>query len=106
MITVPDQDWMAYGAWLTTPDDTGGPTTGSACSSTAWTPGRPRPLPTTPSSPVHPDGLRGSATYSGGATGVYVDVVGMDEEGDPVHDSGLFTARAMLTADFDKDVHR
>ena len=20
MITVPDQDWMAYGAWLTTPD--------------------------------------------------------------------------------------
>ena len=39
-------------------------------------------------------GLRGSATYTGGATGVYVDGT----------DSGLFTARAMLTADFDADM--
>ena len=39
MITVPDQDWMAYGAWLTTPDDTrlaAVKHTESACSLTAW----------------------------------------------------------------------
>ena len=89
MITVPDQDWMAYGAWLTTPDNNSGthrmgvffngmdPYTGAtgALDST------------------NAAGLRGSATYSGGATGIYVDGP----------DSGLFTARAMLTADFDKD---
>ena len=88
MITVPDQDWMAYGAWLTTPDVTAGdhrlgvffngmdpyePITGAL-------------------DPTNTAGLRGSATYSGGATGVYVDGT----------ESGLFTADAMLTADFDK----
>ena len=90
MITVPDQDWMAYGAWLTTPDNASGDhrlgvffngmdpwaATENATSLNA----------------EHADGLRGSATYSGGATGVYVDGTA----------SGLFTARAMLTADFDK----
>ena len=38
-------------------------------------------------------GLHGTATYTGGATGIYVD-------GD---DSGLFTATAMLTATFDEN---
>ena len=88
MIQVPDQDWMAYGAWLTTPDDAGGdhrigvffngfdPYAFEADTLTA----------------NNAAGLRGSATYSGGATGIYVDGT----------DSGLFTARAMLTADFDK----
>ena len=42
---------------------------------------------------INAAGLRGSATYTGGATGIYVDGAG----------SGLFTARAMLTATFDKD---
>ena len=90
MITVPDQDWMAYGAWLTTPDNPVGnhrlgvffdgmdPYEPIANSLTA----------------TDPAGLRGTATYSGGATGVYVDGT----------DSGLFTARAMLTAKFDADM--
>ena len=90
MITVPDQDWIAYGAWLTTPDDAPGdhrlgvffngmdPWTAATNSLTA----------------TDAAGLRGSATYRGGATGVYVD-------GD---ESGLFTARAMLTARFDGDM--
>ncbi|MCY4348974.1 MAG: hypothetical protein OXC25_03890 [Thiotrichales bacterium] len=100
MITVPDQDWIAYGAWLTTPDQTHGDhrlgvlfngmdlyapapvatTSGGAIDTNAF-------------NPIAPDGLRGSATYKGGATGIYVDG----------GDSGLFTANASLTAHFDKD---
>ncbi len=88
MITVPDQDWMAYGAWLTTPDDAGGTHRFGVFFNgmDPYTPG-------TNFTIADADGLHGSATYSGGATGVYVD--GMD--------SGLFTARAMLTANFDVD---
>ena len=88
MIAVPDQDWMAYGVWLTTPDDAPGehrtgvffngmdPYTAAANAFTA----------------DNVAGLRGTATYSGGATGIYVDGLA----------SGLFTAEATLTADFDK----
>ena len=88
MITVPDQDWMAYGAWLTTPDDaTGDHRIGVFFNGfDAYTPAE------NSLDAADAAGLRGSATYSGGATGVYVD------EGD----SGLFTADATLTADFDK----
>ncbi len=88
MIEVPDQDWMAYGAWLTTPDDmTGDHRLGVFFNGMdPWAPAADS-LDATNAA-----GMRGTATYSGGATGVYVD-------GD---DSGLFTARAMLTADFDK----
>ena len=88
MITVPDQDWMAYGAWLTTPDDTGG-THRLGVFFNGMDPWAPAADSLTADNAA---GLRGSATYSGGATGVYVDGV----------NSGLFTARAMLTADFDK----
>ena len=96
MITVPDQDWMAYGAWLTTPDDAGGthrigvffngmdPYEGNVA---------PPPPPSMPSMPPHEAGLRGTATYSGGATGIYVDGTA---------GSGLFTAEASLTANFDR----
>ena len=89
MIAVPDQDWMAYGAWLTTPDDTSGDHRLGVFFNgmDVWTPAANALDATTA------NGLRGTATYSGGATGVYVD-------GD---DSGLFTADAMLTAHFDKD---
>ena len=89
MITVPDQDWMAYGAWLTTPDDAAGDHrlgvffNGMDTYETA----------TNAFTADDAAGLRGSATYSGGATGVYVDGT----------DSGLFTAEASLTATFDKD---
>ena len=88
MITVPDQDWMAYGAWLTTPDGTAGDHRIGVFFNgfDAYTPA------SGAYTAANAAGLRGSATYSGGATGVYVD-------GD---DSGLFTADAMLTADFDK----
>ena len=64
---VPDQDWILYGAWLTTPDDMPGPAnTGSACSSTVWT-----PMATRASSAIRANRRRRSMT--GGATGVYVD---------------------------------
>ena len=90
MVTVPDQDWMVYGAWLTTPDNgTGNHRFGVvfngldiyAFNATAN-------LDATLDA-----GFRGSAEYKGGATGVYVD----DDT------SGLFTADATLTANFDKN---
>ena len=88
MITVPDQDWMAYGAWLTTPDAAAGDHRIGVFFNgmDVWTPA------TDALDAGTANGLRGTATYSGGATGVYVD-------GD---DSGLFTADATLTANFDK----
>ncbi len=87
MIAVPDQDWMVFGAWLTTPDAPAGehrvgvfyngmdpytPATDAFTANTAA-------------------GLRGSATYTGGAAGVYSHGAA----------AGLFTADAMLTANFD-----
>ena len=100
MITVPDQDWIAYGAWLTTPDQTHGDHRLGvlfngmdlyAPAPVATTSGG--EIDTNAFNPAAPDGLRGSATYKGGATGIYVDG----------GDSGLFTADASLTAHFDKD---
>ena len=88
MITVPDQDWMAYGAWLTTPDDVNG-THRLGVFFNGMDPWEPAEDSLTANNAA---GLRGSATYSGGATGVYVDG----------ENSGLFTARAMLTAHFDR----
>ena len=88
MITVPDQDWMAYGAWLTTPDDG----TGDHRFGVFFNGFDPYAFEADTLTANDAAGLRGSATYSGGATGIYVDGT----------DSGLFTARAMLTADFDK----
>ncbi len=85
MVAVPDQDWMIYGAWLTTPDVMSGTHrvgvffSGMAPYTRTFAPGG------------TPFGLTGSATYSGGATGVYVDGTR----------SGLFTAAANLTATFD-----
>ena len=35
MVTVPDQDWMVFGAWLTTPDGGTGEHS-SACSTPVW----------------------------------------------------------------------
>ena len=89
-IDVPDQDWMVYGAWLTTPDAANGihrvgvffngmDEYANTATTNVFTVG-------------DNNGLRGSATYSGGAAGVYVD-------GD---ESGMFTARASLTANFDQ----
>ena len=93
MILVPDQDWMAYGAWLTTPDNPSGGADAHRLGvffngMDAWTPA------TNAVDATNDAGLHGSATYSGGATGIYVDG----------GESGLFTARAMLTANFDADM--
>ena len=90
IMMVPDQDWMAYGAWLTTPDDAPGEHRIGVFFNgmDPWAPA------TDSLDATNAAGLRGSATYSGGATGIYVDGA----------DSGLFTARAMLTADFDADM--
>ena len=79
MVTVPDQDWMVFGAWLTTPD--GG--TGEHRLGVFYT---------GMDEYAYGNGsqLTGSATYNGSAAGTYVDGA----------DSGLFTARATLMANF------
>ena len=96
MITVPDQDWMAYGAWLTTPDGASGTHRFGVFFNgmDTWVPAADALNATVAA------GLRGSATYSGGATGVYVDRT-MNADGTYTENSGLFTADAMLTAKFD-----
>ena len=82
-VMIPDQDYMVFGAWLTVPDDAAN--------------GEHR-------IGVFYDGmweyavgdinrLTGSATYEGGATGVYRDR----------DNSGMFTASATLMADFGAD---
>ena len=89
MVSVPDQDWMVYGAWMTTPDVMSGvhrigtfangfDTFTHAANEFAI---------------AEDAGLHGTAEYSGGAAGIYVD----GEE------SGLFTATASLMANFDVD---
>ena len=89
MIQVPDQDWMAYGAWLTTPDNA----TGDHRLGVFFNGFDPYAFDDANNiDATDADGLRGSATYTGGATGIYVDGA----------TSGLFTAEATLTADFDK----
>ena len=89
MILVPDQDWMVYGAWMTTPDDAAG-THVIGVLANGFDPyaGANNVFTITDM-----NGLHGSATYSGGAAGIYVDGTA----------SGLFTAEATLTANFDVD---
>ena len=89
MVMLPDQDWLAFGFWLTAPDDApngvhrlgvfyDGMDTYDYAEATNLT---------------GPDAnnLKGSATYAGAAAGYYVD--GMA--------SGVFTANSALTATFD-----
>ena len=86
MVNVPDQDWIMFGAWMTTPDDMAGDHRLGVLAQgmqpyenggTALVAGA--------------AGVHGTATYSGGAAGTYVD----EDE------TGFFTARATLTANFD-----
>jgi hypothetical protein len=79
MVTVPDQDWFVYGAWATTPDvPVGSHRVGVFFEGM--------------NEYNYGDGtaLTGTATYNGGAAGVYRDGT----------NSGLFTARATLMASF------
>ena len=84
MVELPDQDWLAFGFWLTAPDDTanglhrigvvydGMDTYGYQAATGASDP------------------LDGTATYEGSAAGYYVNGT----------ESGVFTASASLKADF------
>ncbi len=77
-VTLPDQDWMTFGVWVTVPDDE---TNGVHRVGVFHQGMEDMPVP---------PGLIGQATYTGGAAGVYVD-----------HgETGLFTAQAVLNADF------
>ena len=88
MVELPDQDWLAFGFWLTAPDDRanglhrigvvydGMDTYGYRAATTATVP------------------LDGTATYEGSAAGYYVNGT----------ESGVFTASASLKADFVADM--
>ena len=92
-VKVPDQDWVVFGAWLTTPDVMSG-THRVGVSYNGMDPyAAANGVFGSDDTTIGANGLAGSAKYSGGAAGVYVD-------GD---ESGMFTARAMLTAYFDVD---
>ena len=84
-VNLPDQDWIAFGVWVTSPDTH---TNANDDSVGTFEDGMDT-YGYDPSGTV----LTGKATYSGGAAGVYVDG----------SDSGLFTATAKLEANFDDD---
>ena len=81
-VEVPDQDWILYGAWLTTPDDN---TTGEHRVGVFFD-----GMDTYGNGTFDAMVLTGEATYNGSATGIYVDRAR----------TGLFTADATLKADF------
>ena len=80
MVMLPDQDWIAFGAWMTTPDDPAG----QHYVGVVFDGMDPYQFTTAVK------GLTGTATYSGDAAGVYVDLQA----------TGMFTANAALTAEF------
>ena len=88
MVMVPDQDWMVFGLWLTAPNDPNG----------THRIGRffDGMDPTT----EFPDSLTGKANYKGGAFGFY-EIDREEKDGRlSTDEGGMFTAEAMLTADF------
>ncbi len=87
MVSVPDQDWIVFGGWATTPNVNGVHRVGAFFGG----------MEKYDYGDAKAD-LKGKATYSGSAAGAYVDqTAGVDGE------SGLFTARAMLEANFGTD---
>ena len=80
-VQVPDQDYMVFGAWLTVPDDN----VNGEHRIGVFYDGMREYVAT------DVDRLIGTATYKGGAAGVYRDANDA---------SGMFTANATLTADF------
>ena len=86
---------LVYGAWLTTPNKVGGEHRAGVFFGGMNIFGGTNTYGTDNNAFVAGDdnGLRGTATYSGGAAGVYVDGTA----------SGMFTATASLTAHFDVD---
>ena len=96
-VDVPDADYLHYGVWLMKTDDEDGTTynmvqTFAGSSMTDATSG----------SDI--DGVEGSASYSGGAAGVYVHKVNPLGSSDPESaTSGHFSADVNLTVYFDGD---
>ena len=90
MIILPDQDWIAFGVWMTTPDAT----TGQHRLGVVFE-GMERYNDAGAAAALAVGGLNGSAIYTGGAAGIYVD--------GPSGTNGFFTANASLTANFDVD---
>ena len=88
MIEVPDQDYMVFGAWLTVPDDN---VNGEHRMGVFYDGMREYAA-------TDVERLTGKAKYEGGAAGAYSDSSDSDN---PV--SGMFTARAVLEADFGAD---
>ncbi len=82
MIMVPDQDYMVFGAWLTVPDDMSGEHRIGVFHDGMQNYGD------------VDEALTGKAKYEGGAAGVYRDRTA----------SGMFTARAVLEANFGTDM--
>ena len=90
MVMVPDQDWMAFGLWLTAPNDPNG-THRIGQFFDGMDPYGTGEFPV---------GLKGKAEYKGGAFGLY-EIDREEEEGQlSTDEAGLFTAEATLTADF------
>ena len=93
---VPDRSWLVYGAWLTTPNRVGGVHRAGVFFGGMDTYGTEVTVDGTATAnhvfvAGNANGLRGTATYGGGAAGVYVDGTA----------SGMFAAPARLTAHFD-----
>jgi hypothetical protein len=86
MVMLPDQDWLAFGFWLTAPDDAANGLHRIGVFHDGMD-----MYAFSEDGDAAGQGLEGSATYDGSAAGYYVN----GEE------SGLFTASAHLTADFD-----
>ena len=82
----PDQEWNLYGWWLYKPADSGDYVAVAGAFDTV---NHPEPN-------LQP--LSGTATYSGGAAGLYAIVRGNEGV-----EAGSFTARAQLTLDFDRN---
>ena len=99
MVMVPDQDWMAFGLWLTAPNDPKG-----AHRIGQFFDGM-DPYDTDPATAAtaFPVGLKGKAEYKGGAFGLY-EIDREEQQGQlSTDEAGLFTAEATLTADFGTD---
>ena len=85
-VRLPDQDWIAFGVWVTSPDVHTAANMDSLGVQAAGMDTYGYGSPTA--------ALTGKATYSGGAAGAFVDG----------SETGLFTATAKLEANFDTDM--
>ena len=93
-VDVPDEDYLHYGFWLQRTTDKDGAVTYNEVQTFAGS-----SIPRSEDNPV-----RGKATFSGGATGVYVHSISNPDGTEASATSGHFTADAELTAYFEQTV--